>query len=162
MDKLGLPPLVSNIRDGDVTWKKIESIDYELLGYFLSCHLIIEYYMDEYLQTRYPTLDWENSKQTFAQKIALLSKEKYPEKYNSIPAIKYLNGLRNKISHKIEFKITDEGLIPISQYLEKCCGNDKPLPDTPKEKLSLFTSMVCVWFAAKISSYATHSKITRK
>ena len=51
-----LPPLVANIRDGNVTWQRLENLNYELLGYFLSCHLIIEHYLDEYLKTRYPAL----------------------------------------------------------------------------------------------------------
>ena len=162
MDKLSLPPLVSKIQDGDVTWQRIENIDYELLGYFLSCHLIIEYYMDEYLKTKYPALDWDGSKQSFGQKTSLLSKENYPEKYNSIPAIKHLNSLRNKISHNIEFKISTEDLLPLTQYLKKSCGEHMASPKNSKEILDLFTSMVCVWFASGISSTARHTMITRK
>ena len=155
-----LPPLLANIRDGNVTWQRLENLNYELLGYFLSCHLIIEHYLDEYLKTRYPTLDWEASRQTFAQKMALLSKDEYPEKYNSIPAIKHLNSLRNKLSHNIDFKITGDNLLPLSQYLKKCAGPEE-LTD-PKEILDLFTTMVCVWFASGISSTAQQSKISRK
>ena len=106
MKHAGLPPLVAEIRDGAVTWQRLENLDYELLGYFLSCHLIIEHYLDEYLKTCYPKLDWDASKQTFGQKVALLATDNYPDKYNSIPAIKHLNSLRNKLSHNIDFKIS--------------------------------------------------------
>jgi hypothetical protein len=47
MEDVGLPPLVAEIADGSVTWQRLEGLDYELLGYFLSCHLIIEHYLDE-------------------------------------------------------------------------------------------------------------------
>lgn len=161
MKHAGLPPLVKSIRNGDVTWQRLENLDYELLGYFLSCHLIIEHYFDEYLKTRYPKLDWDASKQTFGQKVALLSADNYPEKYNSIPAIKHLNSLRNKLSHNIDFKITETDLMPLSQYLKKCCGPDLEHPVGAKEILDLFTSMVCVWFASGISATAEQTKLTR-
>jgi hypothetical protein len=162
MKRTGLPPLVHSIRDGAVTWQRLENLDYELLGYFLSCHLIIEHYLDEYLKTSYPRLDWDASKQTFAQKVALLAADDYPEKYNAIPAIKHLNSLRNKLSHNIEFKITGADLIPLSQYLKKCCGPDLEAPTDAKEILDLFTSMVCVWFASGISATARNTRLTRK
>lgn len=160
MDKYGLPPLVSKIHNGHITWQRIENIDYELLGYFLSCHLIIEYYLDEYLKTKYSELDWGASRQTFAQKVSLLSKEHYPDKYNSIPAIKHLNSIRNKLSHNIQFKITEPDLLPLTHYLQKSCEGLE-IPKDPKDILDLFTSMVCVWFASGISSTARHNKVTR-
>lgn len=162
MKRSGLPPLIGDIRDGNVTWQRLENLDHELLGYFLSCHLIIEHYLDEYLKTRYPTLNWDASKQTFGQKVSLLATNDYPEKYNSIPAIKHLNSLRNKLSHNIEFKISEEGLLPLSHYLRKCCGQDYELPTDPMEILDLFTSMVCVWFASGISSTAQQTRHTRE
>ena len=72
---------VKNTADGKVAWKRIEGVDFEFLGYFLSCHLIIEYYLEQYLRTKYPELGWEGSRLTFAQKISLLSTEYLPEKY---------------------------------------------------------------------------------
>ncbi len=162
MKDIQLPPLVGAIRDGHVTWQRLGAIDYELLGYFLSCHLIIEHYLDEYLKTRYPTLGWEASKQTFGQKVSLLANDNYPDKYNSIPAIKHLNSLRNKLSHNIDFKIAETELLPLSQYLKKCCGPGLEQPVSPKETLDLFTSMVCVWFASGISSTAQQTQHSRK
>lgn len=162
MKEKSLPPLVGGIRDGKVTWQRLENLDYELLGYFLSCHLIIEHYLDEYLKTRYPKLDWDASRQTFGQKVALLTTDNYPEKYNSIPAIKHLNNLRNKLSHNIDFKIGSADLLPLPQYLKKCCGPELEQPTEPRGILDLFTSMVCVWFASGISSTAHHTRHTRE
>lgn len=98
MDKKGLPPLVQEITNGTVTWQRLEGLDYEMLGYFLSCHLIIEHYLDEYLKTCYPELDWDAARQTFSQKVALLSNIGLPQQYDCIPAIKHMNSIRNKIS----------------------------------------------------------------
>ncbi len=40
------------------------------LGSVLKCHLIIEYYIDNYLKTAHPTiLNWQASKLSFSQKL---------------------------------------------------------------------------------------------
>lgn len=157
-----LPPLVATIKDGSVTWQRIEKLDHETLGYFLSCHLVIEHYLDEYLKVVYPLLDWDASKQTFGQKIALLSQFKVSDKYDCVPAIKHLNSLRNKLSHDIEFTITPESLLPLVQYLNKVYDKKAPIPLEPKEILEQFTSMTCVLFAASISGTANAKKYTKK
>ena len=161
MNKMSLPPLVGEIRDGKLTWQRLDNLNYELIGYFLSCHLIIEHYLDEYLKSQYSKLDWDSSRQSFGQKVSLLASDGYPEKYNSIPAIKHMNNLRNKLSHNIDFKISNVDLLPLSQYLKKCCGPEFEGPTEPKEILNLFTSIVCVWFASGISSTAMQTRHTR-
>jgi len=82
-----LPPLVAGIAGGSVTWQKLEELDYESLGYFLSCHLIIEHYLDALLKSTYPSLSWERVKHTFSQKVALLSEFKLSDPFDCIPAV---------------------------------------------------------------------------
>jgi hypothetical protein len=154
MENRGLPPLVAEIADGEVTWQRIEGLDYETLGYFLSCHLIIEHYMTEYLKIWHPSLDWKAARHTFGQKAAPLSKFKVSNKYDCIPPIKHLNSLRNKLSHDIEFKIGIEDLLPLTQYLSKAYENKAKVPTEPKAILEDFTTMSCVLFAALISEGA--------
>jgi len=110
----GLPPLVGNISEGSITWQRLDNINYEELGYFLSCHLIIEHYLDEYLKAEYKTLSWDDCKLTFAQKINLLSNFQISEPYKElIPSIKAMNKIRNKISHRVNFKISIDDLEPL-------------------------------------------------
>lgn len=162
MTQSALPPRIAEITDGSVVWQRLEGIDYEVLGYFLSCHLIIEHYLDEFLKIRHPMLDWDAARQTFGQKVALLSNFKVSEQYDCIPAIKHMNSLRNKLSHNIEFNIKTEDLLPLSQYLAKSTDNKSNPPSTPKEVLELFTTMTCVLFAGYITGHAHHNKLTRK
>ena len=157
----GLPPLVAAIADGKVSWRRLEGLDYEALGYFLSCHLIIEHYLDEYLKIRYPTLDWDAARHTFGQKVSLMSSFKISDKYDCIPAIKHLNGLRNKLSHNIDFQIRPEDLLPLTQYLSKVYEQRQSIPSEPKAILEQFTSMTCVLFAGFISGQAEYLKVTR-
>lgn len=158
MQHRSLPPQIETIADGAVTWKRLEGIDYALLGYFLAAHLIIEHYLTELLNVLYPELDWEAPRLTFGQKVALLSRFKMPAKYNSIGAIKHLNSLRNKISHRVDFKVESSDLLPLKQYLEKIFEDKQPVPDDPHELLEEFTSMVCVFFAGYISSHVSRTK----
>ncbi|WP_084612618.1 hypothetical protein [Pseudogulbenkiania sp. MAI-1] len=162
MDKTPLPPLLAEINNGSVTWKRLDSINYEVLGYFLSCHLIIEHYLDEFLKICHPALDWEASRQTFGQKISLLSNFKISDQYDCIPAIKHMNSLRNKLSHNIEFKIEANDLLPLRQYLDKATEGRMDIPHDPKGLLEQFTMMTCVLFAGYISSEVHHKKLTRK
>ena len=157
-ENFGLPPLVAEIANGSVSWVRLEDLDYEMLGYFLSCHLVIEHYIEEYFKISYPTLDWDAAHHTFGQKVSLLSRFKISDKYDFIPAIKHLNSLRNKLSHDVEFKITSEDLLPLTQYLTKVYSPEHTslIPKEPKAILTQFTSMTCVLFAAMISERATH------
>ena len=162
MAQHGLPPRVAEITDSKVTWQRIEGINYEGLGYFLSCHLIIEHYLDEYLKICHSELNWDAARQTFGQKVALLSNFKVSEKYDCIPAIKHLNSLRNKFSHDIEFNIQAHDLLPLTQYLSKVHDKKYEVPSDPKEVLGRFTSMTCVLFAASISERARYSMPTKR
>lgn len=152
MKKQSLPPKVAGIKDGAVTWKRLHEIDYALLGYFLSCHLIIEHYLDELLKVLHSDLDWAASRLTFAQKTALLSKLQLPDKYDPFEAIKHLNSLRNKVSHRVHFEIQASDLQPIRDYLERIFEDKKDeIPESTQELLSLFTSMVCACFAGAVT-----------
>ncbi|EOE6708297.1 hypothetical protein BFR77_07060 [Acinetobacter pittii] len=154
----GLPPLVGQISKGSVTWQRLDSINYEELGYFLSCHLIIEHYIDEYLKVQYENLSWEDCKLTFSQKINLLSNFPVAEPYiELIPSIKAMNKIRNKISHRVDFKISIDDLEPLKYYLYAAYKENKSeLPSTILELLDTYTMMVCVIFASTISALARH------
>lgn len=157
-----LPPRIAGFDNGSVTWQRLEGINYEVLGYFLSCHLIIEHYLDEFLKLRHRDLDWDAARLTFGQKVALLSNFKISDQYDCIPAIKHMNSLRNKLSHDIEFKIESKDLLPLTQYLKKSSEGKLDIPVEPKELLETFTSMACVLFAGWISGAVNQKRLSRK
>lgn len=156
----GLPPLLTEIVQGSVIWEKIEEIDYEFLGYFLTCHLIIEHYLDEYLRIVHPKLKWDGVRHTFSQKVALLSDFKISDKYDCIPAYKHMNSLRNKLSHDIQFKIRTEDLLPLTRYLAGVYEDKAQVPTEPKLILEDFTALSCIIFASYISGLADGLKLT--
>jgi hypothetical protein len=158
MNTHSLPPLVGGFADGKVTWQRIESVDYDTLGYLLSCHLIIEHYMDHFLATHPGAgFGWQNARLTFGQKIALIAGLPFPEPYNLPPVIKHLNSVRNHFGHNISATLSTDDLLPIRQFLAKCTkasGRDGEPPSEPRELLRLFTSLVCAYFASAISHRA--------
>jgi len=164
MKQHALPPLVAGFSDGNVTWQKIEAIDYDTLGYLLSCHLIIEHYLDNYLSTHPGAkFNWGAARLSFSQKITLIAGLDFPDKYNFPPLIKHLNSVRNRFGHNINAKLTDEDLLPIRNFLEKCIGSkaSDTLPSDAKEILGLFTTLVCAYFASAISYSAGNRSVPK-
>ncbi len=106
----------------------------------------------------YSSLDWDAARQTFGQKVALLSGMKVSDRYDCVPPIKHLNSLRNKLSDRVAFQISTDELLPLSQYLHKAYEDKGPIPTEPREILEQFTTMVCVLFAGMISGRAQQSK----
>ena len=147
----GLPPMVGAVNGDKIAWKAISGINYELLGYFLSCHLIIEHYLDEFLKARHPGLTWEGAKLTFGQRTALLGDLGLPPQFDCLPAIKHMNSLRNKLSHRLDFTIDCEALLPMVHYLQKIIDKPEQMPVEPVAILEMFTSLVCSTFAGNIS-----------
>lgn len=162
MKEHSLPPLVGGFENGRVTWQRIESVDYDTLGYLLSCHLIIEHYMDNFLAT-HPgaSFAWEGARLTFAQKVALISGLKFPEPYNLPPVIKHLNVVRNRFGHNINTVLSADDLAPVRHFLERCVtagGRPTEIPTDPKDLLNFFTTIVCAFFASAISHGAQSTK----
>ncbi len=147
-----LPPMLSGVENGSLVWKRITDIDHGLLGYFLTCHLVIEHYMDEYLKATIEGLDWEKAKLTFGQRMNLLKWDTLvrDQKFDPIPAIKHMNTLRNRISHRLEIKLDAEALLPLTYYLK---GVDPGLaiPTDPKKLLEVFVNTCCATFASHLS-----------
>jgi hypothetical protein len=87
------------------------------LGTVLKCHLIIEHYIDEYLTAAYPAVTKLKSvRLTFNQKIELIND---PRTIGGLAyaAIKCLNLLRNKFSHKLAHRIEESDYIQIHELM---------------------------------------------
>ncbi|WP_369663573.1 hypothetical protein [Variovorax sp. V116] len=145
--------MFGGVEDGSVVWKRIAEIDHGLLGYFLTCHLVIEHYMDEYLKATMTQLDWEKAKLTFGQRMNLLKWEELvrDQKFDPIPAIKHMNTLRNRISHRLEIKLDAEALLPLTYYLKGLDSQGLTIPTDPKKLLEVFVNTCCATFASHLT-----------
>ncbi len=143
----GLPPILGPVQNGKRMLNAIDKIDFDLMGYLLSCHLIVEHDMDEFLNAYYPELDWDAAKLTFEKRVALLSK--WSLQHNPLPEIKHLNTLRNRFSHRINYALSGEDLLPFVHYLERV-SNEPLRRREPKRVLHLFTLVCCDTFLTEI------------
>ncbi|TFB12538.1 hypothetical protein E3V55_00350 [Candidatus Marinimicrobia bacterium MT.SAG.3] len=149
----GLPPLVSKFDKNGVVWKRLEKVDHDLLGYLLSCHLVIEHYMDNFLLLNVSQkLSWKAAQLSFSQKVRLLSDDnRFKHPWDFIPAIAELNKLRNRFVHDIDIKLQVEDLKPISASIAKMSENENKNLNDPSDILEQFTFLVCSWFAGYIA-----------
>jgi hypothetical protein len=159
------PPLVGAIKDGDITWKRIETIDHETLGYLLVCHLIVEHYVTEVLKSAtWPRedLQLDAGRLTFSQKMCLLPRIKDDRFGGLIPCIKHLNTLRNKFSHHIEFRLSDTDMEPFLELLTKISRTPMEIPKGAVQILEVFTAVACAYFGGFISARADLVKHSRE
>ena len=155
-DQRNLPPLVDGYTPNGVSWRGLESVEFDLVGYLLACHLVIEHYIDHFLIAYVSRkVNWDDARLQFWQKIALLeSLGGFESPYDFIPAIKHLNALRNRLAHKIETRVTLDDVAPLSVAVEKCT-KEPPTFENVHAVLELFTSLTCAYFAGAISYSAS-------
>jgi hypothetical protein len=129
------------------------------LGTILKCHLIIEFYIDNYLRVANPAIvKWKDSRLSFSQKLELIHNDKTPIGVY-YPAIKCFNSIRNKFSHKISYVIQEDDYREIEKIMfiwYKASG--KPLLSGIK-LIEDFTVWVCANINMMISGIDKHSKI---
>lgn len=86
------------------TWSQ----DIELVGRVLRAHLVVEYFLTEYIQKINPRLpSVMEAGLTFEQKIKLLPSEDAAIQM-SIPGMRHLNKIRNRIAHSLGLELTNE------------------------------------------------------
>ena len=157
------PPLLGAVKNGEITWRRIEHVDHEVLGYLLACHLIVEHYVTESLKSAtWPVRDlqWDAGRLTFSQKISILPAIKDNKFADLIPCVKHLNRLRNKFCHNIEFRLADSDLAPFIQLLTKISQSPKDIPQSAVEILEVFTTLACAYFGGQIYARADIFKPT--
>lgn len=150
-----MPPLVGGFSEGKVTWKRLDDIDYGMLGYLLSCYLIIKHYLDHFLRTysRAP-FNWEGAKLTFGQKAALVTSLPLADSYDFVPSVKHLNSLRNRFGHNINVQLSDEDFLSFRHFLKQCSKNVSDMLADRRELLSMYMGVVCAYMASSISHWA--------
>lgn len=82
--------------------------DIDLIGRILRAHLFVEHYVLEYLRVENPKLgSLDAARLSFAQKVALLSSDSHMVE-DTIPGIKHLNKIRNRLAHNLQAAVTKD------------------------------------------------------
>ncbi|EFM0603128.1 hypothetical protein AB2I44_00120 [Escherichia coli] len=148
-------------------WERVDGVDVAFIGAFLTAHLSLEKYITDYLGLRYPSLAWGDAKLTFSQKIALIQHEPAKPPYDEIYLrIKDFNSIRNKISHQLNYQITDKEKSKFVDFYMKITKASKTKPnidiDNMADLLDFFVSMTKSYFASAISYYHYNKKVAGK
>jgi hypothetical protein len=152
-----LPPIVGGVDGNMLKLESLEGVDFEFLGYLLSCHLVVEHYLDEFLMTLGTKLRWDSAKLTFAQKLRLFPVEVFPNGAEVVAALRHLNSLRNQVAHNIRTKPTDLDLAPLAEYLRRAYANGWKVTSEPLALLEEFTSYICSGFMGWVASDASRT-----
>lgn len=154
-----LPPRVGKVDSKNfLGFVPMEGQDFTFAGYLLACHLAIEHYLDEFLKSRAPELNWNNGKLNFAQKAALFPHMIFPQGEEAIAAIRHMNVLRNKLAHRMDAKPDDFDYLPFVRFLEKDPHpNADPIPTKPIELLEAFVTKLSFFFMGWLASDAYRS-----
>lgn len=156
-----LPPLFSDsFRDLDVKWNRIEGINFDTVGRILICHLIIEHYINIFIELEASkAFDFTGAKLTFSQKLKLIYKVEAFKERGIIKGIETLNKIRNKFSHNLTVQIDEADIIFLKEVVDNI---HKPEADehvySDLAVIELFTSMTCAFMAG----YCTHTVDKRK
>ncbi|MEZ0606636.1 hypothetical protein ACAX43_31620 [Paraburkholderia sp. IW21] len=159
----GLPPMFQVADGGAKKWKHLDQLDFDLIGYLLSCHLVVEHYINEFLKTHFPELDWQNkdAKMNFAQRAALLTTwgERLGQPFNPVPTIKRLNSLRNKFGHQLDYTLTADDMKPFIDFLHGVSPWEGLKQATAKQVLHWATWCCCASLMRAIGEQADNGHV---
>ncbi|MBW8744031.1 MAG: hypothetical protein JF628_06760 [Sphingomonas sp.] len=133
-----------------------KNVDFAFMGYLLACHLLIEHYLDEFLESRAPDLTWDGPRLTFSQKAALFPHALFPNGDEVIAAVRHINALRNKLAHRPETQPDEFDYLPLIRFLEKSKAEE--VPQQPMELLEVFINMLSAGFLGWLASDAYRTR----
>ena len=159
--RIPLPPLFGqDFKKGNLNWKRLDEVEFEQIGRILTCHLVIETYLNKLLELRFADdVDIDAANLNFSQKLKMLRKHHAFQYVDFYHGISILNKIRNKYSHHLEAKI-DSSEIGIIQSIMNTYSNKvnrEPFVLTKSEDyevivIETFTSIFCAFVAGYCSS----------
>jgi hypothetical protein len=125
--------------------KKLLDQNYERLGKIITCHLVIEHFINRELELLH-NIDYDKRKDarlTFFNKVELLPKK--GKVYSQLlKGIKQINSTRNMFAHNLNYEVSSSRISEINKWVEKIPG--VIITDlTIIERIEKFTQL-CIFF----------------
>lgn len=130
--------------------------DYAETAELLKCHLVIEHYLNIFLEKELGLDNLNEAKLSFFNKMKLLPDNKAVTFVK--PGITRINTLRNKVAHQLDVKFSNKDLGEISSILKIARTDVDELSFI--ENIKKFTSVACTWLTPaddKIQGYIAES-----
>lgn len=128
--------------------------DEGIIGRILKAHLILEHYIDKYLDAAHPGISFEELKLNFSKKITIVCFDKRNALLEN--GLKTINKIRNKIAHDFDPKITTEELESLGKYsnlvneaASEIAGRAYQKPEG-YDYIESFVDFVCSWLAENV------------
>lgn len=136
-----LPRVEERFNEENEAFKRLLAQDHDLIGRVLKCHLIIENYLNRYLESVSPSLRWRGARLAFAQKLKLL-----PQAHAwwwILPGITEINKIRNRFGHSITASVSPNDLTKGMSVLAIARRGKRYT--SPMEIIEDFTTVSCTW-----------------
>ena len=137
-----LPEIEENFERENDRFKALISQDHGLIGRVLKCHLILEHYLERFLEQHFATESIADAKLSFFQKAQLLPSQGHAAAFVR-PGILKLNAIRNKFGHTLSPDLEMGELEPLSQVL-RVVRAGATFPE-PIDVIEAFTTVACTW-----------------
>lgn len=138
-----MPHLERERAEFNAEFRTLSSRDDSFVGRFLTCHLLVEHFLTDYLEAAFPGMpELRKTRLTFDTKVSLA---KHPQIgfFLFWRGVKCLNVVRNKLAHRIGYKPTDSDLEPIRFIMDNWnAAGGKPLT-RQLEMIEDMTLLVC-------------------
>lgn len=95
-------------KDFSVIWEQ----DSAELGHVLHAHLVVEFFLTEYLKHLFPSIDLEKLGLRYAQKVRMLPANG-PSLTSLVPGLNALGAIRNKVAHVRRVQISKDDVQPM-------------------------------------------------
>lgn len=113
----------------------------DLIGRILKCHLVVEHYLEKYLQDEYGLREIASAKLAFFQKVSLIDNRGRASSFVK-PGIVELNKIRNRFSHNLSASFSDSDIPNIIEILKL----SRPTLNTDSiGKIEAFVTVACTF-----------------
>lgn len=163
-----LPPLFCDgFGKGNLSWKRLENVDFDCVGRILTCHLLIESHLNKLIELRSDGhFDFDYANLNFSQKLRLMRNEHAFKEFDFYQGITIVNKIRNKFSHHIEAQIDKSEIGVLRSLLTEWDTKKRDDDKKPVDKITLsdfaiiesFTMLFCSYIAGYCSALITSSK----
>jgi hypothetical protein len=139
-------------------YRSLLEIDHKSKALILQSHLVIEYYVTQYLEAANPASPKIGAvRLSFAQKLDLAD---HPQAnfHFLMDGMRAFNTIRNKIAHRLDFVPKEEDFKPIRECVRIWhTAAQKPIPEG-LDVLSVFTEVACAFLHGDTQAIKRHGK----
>lgn len=136
------PEILSHFNAENEKYKQLFRQDHQNIGRILKCHLIIEKYLNDYIEYHNNISNLSDLRLTFYQKANMLPKTGSSASIVK-PGILQINNVRNKFGHNLNTLVSDNDISSVDLLLQS--ARPELMRCDPITRIEGFTTVACTW-----------------